>query len=224
MERIKSHSISITKTARYFTLGKANAETKYVWIVLHGYGYHAGFFIKKFEPVLKPNTFIVAPEGLNKFYKEGFNGNVGATWMTKEDRLNEIADYVNYLNILYDELKLNLKDANFKLVTVGFSQGGATLIRWLNNRKVKTDYLVLWGSRIPGDFDFNRNKDLFDNSKNLLYIGREDPFLKYIDIDNYKNIIDQHNLNFETIWFDGKHDIPKQVLSNFEKKYLIIPN
>jgi len=217
---MKEHNISISKTARYFTLGDANIKTKFVWIVLHGYGFHAGYFIKKFMPVLKPDTFIVAPEGLNKFYKEGFSGNVGATWMTKEDRINEITDYVGYLNKLFKNLNKQLKEADFKVITVGFSQGGATLIRWLNSRIVKTDYLLLWGSRIPDDFDFSKNKDLFYKSKNLLYVGKEDPFLKYIDVERYTALTNEHNLNFETIWFDGKHDIPKQVLLDFENKHL----
>jgi len=217
---MKENNISITKTARYFTLGEASSKTKYVWIVLHGYGYHAGYFIKKFIPVLKPDVFIIAPEALNKFYKEGFNGKVGATWMTKEDRLNEILDYVNYLNELYKELIKQLAGAKFKLVTLGFSQGGATLIRWLNSRFVKTDYLVLWGSRIPDDFDFYNNTDLFKESKNMLYLGKQDPFLKYIDIGRYKELIDKHSLNFETIWFDGGHDIPEAVLLDFEKNYV----
>lgn len=219
---MKKHNILVNKTARYFTLGKVNKKTKYVWIVLHGYGYHAGYFIKKFKPIEKPDTFIVAPEALNKFYKDGFNGNVGATWMTKEDRLNEIKDYVNYLNVLYKGIKEQLKENDYKLITVGFSQGGATLIRWLNSRLVKTDYLLLWGSRIPDDFNFSKNKDLFDNSKNLLFIGNEDPFLEYIDVDRYKALIAENNLSFETVWFDGKHDIPAVVLLDFEQKYIRI--
>jgi len=217
---MKEHSIIINKTARYYTLGEINHKTRYVWIVLHGYGYHAGYFIKKFLPVLKPDTFIVAPEGLNKFYKEGFSGNVGATWMTKEDRLNEINDYVNYLNLLFKNLNKQLKGVDFKLVTVGFSQGGTTLIRWLNSKVVKTDYLILWGSRIPDDFDFSNNKDLFSHSKNLLYVGREDPFLNYIDVDRYNALINEHHINFETIWYNGKHNIPATDLLDFEKKYL----
>lgn len=218
---MNKHNITVKKTARYFTLGEISNKTKYLWIVLHGYGYHAGYFIKKFEPIKKPDTYIVAPEGLNKFYKQGFSGKVGATWMTKEDRQNEILDYVNYLNVLFENLKEQLKGVDYKLITLGFSQGGATLIRWLNSRVVKTDYLVLWGSRIPDDFDFNKNKDLFNNSKNLLYLGRKDQFLQYIDVDRYEDLSKTHNINFEVIWFNGAHDIPATVLLDFEKKHII---
>jgi hypothetical protein len=48
----------------------------------------------------------VAPEGLSRFYFEGgFHGpgsKVGATWMTREDRLAKIEDYVGYLDALHD--------------------------------------------------------------------------------------------------------------------------
>ena len=36
----------------------------------------------------------MAPEGLSRFYLEGFSGKVGATWMTREDRLNDIDNYL----------------------------------------------------------------------------------------------------------------------------------
>ena len=93
--------IIINKTARYYTLGSLNERTKQVWFVLHGHGQLAGNFIKKFEPLLSDDVFFIAPEALNHFYLKRGSMDVGATWMTKEDRLNEIKDYINYLNDLY---------------------------------------------------------------------------------------------------------------------------
>jgi len=39
-------NIKTQRTARCFSLGTLNEQTKKVWIVLHGYGFHAAF-IKK---------------------------------------------------------------------------------------------------------------------------------------------------------------------------------
>ena len=46
---VQSHHIEITKTARYFTYGQLNPDTRNVWFVCHGYGQLAEYFIKKFE-------------------------------------------------------------------------------------------------------------------------------------------------------------------------------
>ncbi|MES2619454.1 MAG: phospholipase, partial [Bacteroidota bacterium] len=90
---MKENHIIINKTARFFTLGELNAKTKHVWIVLHGFGYDVKKFLSQFEPLLREEIFIIAPEALNRFYLKATAGLVGATWMTKEDRLNEIKDY-----------------------------------------------------------------------------------------------------------------------------------
>jgi hypothetical protein len=44
---------------------------------------------------------IIAPEGLSRFYRKGFSGDVVASWMTKDDRLDDMEDYVRYLNDLH---------------------------------------------------------------------------------------------------------------------------
>lgn len=212
MSTPKENYISVQKTARYFTLGELNKNTKQLWLVLHGYGYHAGFFIKKFEPIIANDTYIVAPEGLSKFYKEGFSGKVGASWMTKEDRLNEIEDQIFYLNALTEDLLKQCDRDNISLNVLGFSQGGATLVRWLNNRKIKVDNLILWATSIPHDFDYEQNKDLFDNSNNYFFLGKQDPFLNWISPEELKNKLEKYDVDFTINWFEGEHDIPKDQL------------
>ena len=88
------HSFSVTKTARYFTAGPAIAEAKGVLIALHGYGQLPEFFMRRLQPLADAGWAIVAPEGLHRYYLEGAHGRVGASWMTKEAREDDIVDYV----------------------------------------------------------------------------------------------------------------------------------
>ena len=104
MSNIQELHISIPRTARYFTIGEITPNTKNIWFVLHGYGQLAKKFIEPFEELSNDETVIIAPEALSRFYLNGGNGNIGANWMTKEDRDNEINDYVNYLDELYSSL------------------------------------------------------------------------------------------------------------------------
>jgi hypothetical protein len=80
------HHITVARTARYFTLGELNQNTKDIWILIHGHRHLAGKFILQFEELSKKGSFLIAPEGLMRLYIKGDYGDVGASWMTKEDR------------------------------------------------------------------------------------------------------------------------------------------
>ena len=94
---MREHSIKIEKTAYYYSIGELNNETNEIWIACHGYGQLAKYFIRKFECIKKQNRFIIAPEGFNKFYINGYSGRVGANWMTKEKRIDEIENELSEL-------------------------------------------------------------------------------------------------------------------------------
>jgi hypothetical protein len=83
---LKQHTIQTTKTARYYTLGELNTSTEEIVFVFHGYAQLAKEFIQNFTIIESQTRFIIAPEGLNKFYFRGLGGKAGASWMTKEDK------------------------------------------------------------------------------------------------------------------------------------------
>lgn len=201
----KQH-IVVNKTATYYTLGKVESA-KTIWFVLHGYGMLAQYFIKKFEPIIDDTTCVVAPEGLSKFYTTGFYGRVGATWMTKEDREVEIEDYINYLNQLYNFICSKITNQNLKINLLGFSQGGATVSRWVADNKVKFNNLILWASVFPDDMDFK----LINSKNTFLLYGKNDEFATKKKIEQQKALLSD-KASFSIIEFDGKHDIPSDVL------------
>ena len=100
----QEHHLNVSRTARYYTIGDLENKPSEVWIVLHGHTYLAKRFIRYFRVLEDDRRLIVAPEGLSRFYVNHEARRVGASWMTREDRLNEIADYVNYLDELYRHL------------------------------------------------------------------------------------------------------------------------
>ena len=58
--KIKENTILTSRTARYYTIGEANQETTDVWIVCHGYGQLAKYFIKHFQVWDDGKTFVLA--------------------------------------------------------------------------------------------------------------------------------------------------------------------
>lgn len=123
---VASRHLTVPRRARWCQL-EAKGKALGTLYVLHGYGQLAGWFIRKFRPVAEAGWRIVAPEGGHRFYLEGTHGRVGASWMTKEDRLTDIADYLLFLDTLRDQPDLA---SNGPEVLLGFSQGVATALRW----------------------------------------------------------------------------------------------
>lgn len=200
------HHIQVTKTARYFTLGELNQHTKEVWFVLHGYAQLASDFIQDFEALNDGTRFIVAPEGLNKFYARGFGGKPVATWMTSEDREAEIRDYINYLNTLYQALQL---PTACKIVVLGFSQGVATASRFIHNNQSKVDEFIIYSGEITAEL-VNPISTQIQNKKITYVTGNNDPF---ITPEKHQNVYAlMHQLNAKIVEFDGGHEVKREVL------------
>src|SRR6266516_6229770 len=73
--------------------------------------------------------------------------------MTREDRLAEIEDYVQYLDAVYADVFGVLDRALVTAHALGFSQGASTVSRWVALGKAKIDRLILWGGEFPPDLD-----------------------------------------------------------------------
>lgn len=207
--------LKIEKTARYFTYGNEKTA-KNLWIVLHGYGQLPYYFIRKFQTLNPEENFIVAPEGIHRFYLEGTSGRVGASWMTKEARDSDIEDNNKYLDNLAKEL---LKKKSFdQKILLGFSQGGATATRWHESGCFNADVFVLWASIFPPDLDFNPNESILLKSKNFFVIGNDDPFYKDKE-GEVKELFKSQIFSFKTLNFDGKHDISSEPLFKIIKYF-----
>ncbi len=205
------NKITVNKTAFYHSLGDVKTAKK-IWFVLHGYGYLAEYFIKKFNPILNDETAIIAPEGLSKFYLNGvgFDGRIGASWMTKDNRETEIKDYINYLNQLYHSIINENEVADVKINVVGFSQGVATASRWIANQQVKIDNFILWASSFAEDVDLQL---LAEQAKLFTLFGDDDEYISTEKIDQYETLLKAKNIDCKFIRFAGKHTIPEQVLT-----------
>ncbi|MEL7532619.1 MAG: hypothetical protein AAFN10_14975 [Bacteroidota bacterium] len=148
MESTTTLFIKTPRTARVAILGELSEEVEECWIVMHGYRQLAARFLRRFEPFAADKRIIVAPEGLSRFYLQDQRPHVGASWMTREDRLHEIEDQLQYLQNLYHHLKEQLSP-NVKWHLFGFSQGVATVWRWLLKGSIKPASLTICCGLLP---------------------------------------------------------------------------
>lgn len=211
-------NIKTEKTARYFTLGELTNKTKNIWIVCHGYAQLANHFLKWFESIDKEENFVVSPEALHRFYWKGFDGKVVASWMTKEDRLEDIKDYVNYLDQVALTVISKVDRKKVKLNILGFSQGGSTVCRWVTQSNLKFDSLTLWAGAFPEDIDYFEEKKFF-NSLNLhIVIGDEDPFYNEERVEKQKQLLAEKSINYTLIRFKGNHKVLPTPLKELAEK------
>ncbi|MDB5281680.1 MAG: hypothetical protein JWO06_755 [Bacteroidota bacterium] len=205
---IQENHITVSKTARYYTLGELTQHTKQVWIVLHGFRQNAKIFLEDFERLADDSTFFIAPEALNRFYLDSKGTKVGTTWMTREDRLNEIKDYINYLDDIYE--KLDLAKFPGSITALGFSQGASTITRWLNATKNRVNNAIVFAGEVgPELLPLSEDSGL-KRTKNYYICGKQDEIFTNNMLESVKHIYKE--LNFTEIFFEGKHEMNVEVL------------
>ena len=215
---MENHQLLVRKTARYFTLGNPHTASK-LWFVLHGYGQLATFFIRKFNDLDLTQNFIVAPEGMHRFYLSGNSGRVGASWMTKEGREDDINDNLHFLDELYQHISKNNTFLEKNLL--GFSQGGATASRWHEKGVFNATNFILWASIFPPDLDLPKMSNTFLNSNNFFVVGDDDEYFNSDKIEVIRRAFLEQNLSFKDILYRGKHTITEEglnrLLTSFDK-------
>lgn len=209
---VQSQNIPTMKTARYYLSATPGYLVKTIWFVLHGYGQLAENFIKLFARLADDNNLIVAPEALNKFYLRGYSGEVGANWMTKNNRENEIKDYLIFLNNVFQKVNSEIYSPKVRLNVIGFSQGGAVAARWLLTKKVFADNLFLCGSKLPRDIDAKVTSIIFKATKLFYVIGREDEFISKQDIEEEELFLANNRIDANFIRHDFGHELNDKII------------
>ncbi len=215
----KHHKLKIEKTAHYYTLGEPGPEIKRFWIICHGYGQRADRFLEQFKLLDDGTNFILAPEGLHRFYWMAMSGDVAASWMTKADRLDEIADYTAYIKTLYDTYLAQLNE-DVEVILFGFSQGCATQCRWLERARPRFHHLVLWAGMLPEDIDYLVMRDYLKEKQIHFVWGDQDQFLKTEYLERHDALIEGQELEVRKWGFEGKHETRKKVLVKFVEEVL----
>lgn len=209
---LKEYHIPVTRTARYYTLGEVTKNTKDIWIVLHGHRQLAGKFIMQFEELTNSGSVIYAPEGLMRLYIKGNGGDVGASWMTKEDRDSDINDYVNYLDrLFFDEIEPKAKLHNLKINALGFSQGSATLARWITLGKAKVNKAVFWCGSLAHDIDYSKYPDLKNIEIHQVFAAN-DPYYKSDFPHSQIQLLKSAGIEPKSYIFDGGHEISVELM------------
>lgn len=207
---MQEHLLSTSRSARYYTLGKVENAAE-LWVVCHGYGQLASRFLERFRPLEAEHRCIVAPEALSRFYltDSPAERRVGASWMTREDRLREIDDYVRYLDAVYAETAR----PKAEITALGFSQGSATACRWVALGSSRIDRLIVWGGEVPPDLDLTEGPvERLRSSHLTLVYGTRDEFFTPKIVASTEARLRKHGISYELWPFEGGHEINEAAL------------
>jgi predicted esterase len=220
--------ITVPRSARYALLGSLDGDLSEVWIVCHGHGQLAARFLTRFLPLERDDRLIIAPEALSRYYLTAPTSGahspgsaVGATWMTSEDREAEIADYVMYLDCLYAHIFSRVTRSSVRLWILGFSQGVATVTRWITRSKIDADRVVLWSGSLPPELTRADAAALTARAPLTVVSGRRDEYATPERVTAQRDMLTGLGLTFEMISFDGGHEIDAATLAKIADRSVV---
>ena len=211
---MEERQIIVSRRARYYVLGSPGQATD-LWVVIHGYGQLAADFAGAFEVLVDDHSAVVAPEALNRYYKDAerqagphTDTPVAATWMTRVYRDAEIADYVEYL----DKLAAAVRPPGARLGVIAFSQGVATAWRWVALGSTSFDRVIMWAGALPPDLDVTNHRARFPAHGVEIVYGTRDAQLPWIGVEEQRERLTAGGLPFVVTTFDGGHRIDRDTL------------
>ena len=205
-------SIVVPRHARIAIVGDVEEATE-AWILLHGYGMLARGILHWFRAAARPGRVLIAPEALSRFYAESHGvRHVVASWMTREARLDDIADITAYL----DRVMSDIVGPRARIEVHGFSQGVPTATRWLAQQAAMIDRLVCWGSNLPGDVDAEALMHRVREGRLHYVIGRKDTRIAPADVHADAERLRGAGIDVQVHEFDGGHRIDDGVLQALE--------
>ena len=210
---VEPRHITIERRVRYAVLEPHERPATEIWFALHGYNQLAHRFLRYFQPIHTGARCIVAPEGLHRQYIDHESRRVGASWMTSEDRLTDIEDYVGYLDRLHAHILAEESrprtggSAPVRIVGLGFSQGVHTLCRWLAFGRARIDRAVLWGSTVPSDLDLAEHGAALSAADLHLVVGDADEYYDRAAVEAHEARLRGAGVAFTSHRYPGGHHL-----------------
>ena len=137
--------------------------------------------------------------------------------MTSEDRLTDIEDYVRYLDNLHQHVLALLPSQPSRVRVLGFSQGTATVSRWIAQGSIAPGDLVLWGGSLPPDIDVDTDVPRIRRWNLTIVFGERDEFIADGAVEHERERLEALGLSYNVVTFDGGHRLDNATLRTLAK-------
>jgi predicted esterase len=218
------HRLIVARTARWGLVGALTPDTTDVWMVLHGYGHLAAMIAASTEWPAHATRAFVFPEALQRFYDaDSASGRphtevpVGASWMTREARDDDIKDNNAYLSALAAEIRRLAPQAS--VTVLGFSQGAALGARW-SETQVRAGTpparLILWGGPLPPETDLGP-ESLLRAIPVTMVVGTRDRWISAERIAAERGRLDSAAFPHTFVQFEGGHRLDNATIARLAR-------
>ena len=107
------------------------------------------------------------------------------------------------------------KNPNTPIHLIGFSQGVSTLLRWYASSTTLAVSVHLIAGSIPEELS-SENLMQLTASSYYYYHGSKDRLVKENQVQSYLNQLTAIGIDYNSVLFDGRHEVPKELLEVFK--------
>jgi predicted esterase len=205
MSDLDVHVVPTLTHGRVLVRPARAAAARGLLVGFHGYMENAATQMKRLEEI--PGTAawtLVAVQGLHRFYK-GRTEEVVASWMTREDREDAIADNLAYVAAA---LELAPHDDSTRIIYAGFSQGVPMAFRAAVRGRGRAAGVIAVGGDVPPEL-------LADSSATfppvLLLRGARDEWYTQAKYDADVAALRQRGAAVQPVTCDAAHEWTAEV-------------
>lgn len=203
--------VTFTTNKTYSVLNEVGPKTRNVWLVFHGMGYLSRYFIRYFSVLDPEENLIIAPQAPSKYYLGNEYKHVGASWLTREETVEETRNVLNYVDSVWE---VEQPKQPFRFIVLGYSQGVSIACRWLASRKNSCDLLILHSGGIPNELESKDFDYLPSGTKAELWYGDKDEFISETRIsEEKKKAVKLFGNRLKTTVFKGVHEVNTSFIS-----------
>ena len=198
-----TRSIAATIHGRYVVAPSAATERPPLLVAFHGYAESAENALERAATIPGVDGWCVAAiQGLHRFYR-GRSDAVVASWMTRQDRDEAIADNIEYVRDVVDELRREQRLSGMT-VYAGFSQGVAMAFRAAASGEGRPR-VVACGGDVPPELDAAA---LGRIAAALLGRGERDEWYTESKLEADLRRLRAADVAVQPVVFDGAHEWP----------------
>jgi predicted esterase len=209
VSQIKLHVVPTLTHGRVLVREARAAAQKGLLVGFHGYKENARAQMERLEAIPGSSAWtLVSIQGLHRFYR-GRTEEVVASWMTREDREEAIADNLAYVSTALEQVP---HDESTRVVYTGFSQGVAMAFRAGVLGPVRTSGIVAVGGDVPPELLENADRQF---PAVLFLRGARDEWLTESRFDREVSALTARAVTLTTKVYDGAHEWNAEVSQAF---------
>jgi predicted esterase len=200
--------VSTRTTGRVLIEDSSGSSPARFLIGCHGYGQNATDMLDELRRIPGAEEWtLVSAQALHRFYTRN-DQRVVASWMTREDREQAIADNTEYLNRVVDAVTGRAHEAlpPAKIVYVGFSQGASMAARAATRGTLVASGLVMLAGDIPPDV---RDDESLRWPPVLIGAGIDDKWYA-ARIDSDIQFLESRGISHTVVRFTGGHEFNEE--------------